>query len=91
VSPKAGSLDFVAIFTSGSKQPAVRPLAHDADLEPVLEFVRRSSFLLSFPDGTPARVPTDGRLFCAEKGQACFTVLYFGGSLEGLTTPVSKR
>jgi tetratricopeptide (TPR) repeat protein len=91
VSPKAGSLDFVAIFTNGSKQPAVRALTHDADLEPVLEFVRKSSFLLSFPDGTPARVVTDGRLFCMEKGQSCVTVLYFGGSLEALTVPISKR
>ncbi len=90
-SPRAGSIDFVAIFTNGSKQPAVRALTHDAELEPVLAYVRRSSFLLSFPNGTPARVLTEGRLTCAEKGKACFTVLYFGSDLEALATPTSKR
>ncbi len=90
-SPKAGKIDFVAVFTNGSKQPEVRALTKDAELEPVLAYVRRSSFLLTFPDPTPARVLTTGEMRCGEKGQSCVVVLYFGSSIEALFTPASGR
>jgi tetratricopeptide (TPR) repeat protein len=91
IGPKAGNIPFIAIFDNGSRQPAVRSETRDEQLEPLLDKVRASSFHVVFPDQSPAKVVTDGRLICAGRGQDCFAVLYFGEPLDTMATPTTIR
>jgi len=84
VGPKAGSLEFVAIITNGSEHPEVRAAERDDDFGPVLEQVRKVSVPVVFPDQTPARILTNGRLACKEKGGECAAMVYFGARLPAM-------
>jgi tetratricopeptide (TPR) repeat protein len=91
VSPKLGYLDIVVLFTNGSSRPEVRALSDDPDLLPLLDHIRKASFPVVFPDATPARVLSDGRLVCREKGGECVALLYFGWRLPAAPRTDSGR
>jgi tetratricopeptide (TPR) repeat protein len=89
VSPKEGNIRFLAIFTNGSERPQVLALSHDPALEPALAYVRMATFQVVFPDGTPARVLTEGVLACKEKGGDCAVMVFLGGrSVPPIRRPV---